>query len=598
MQWGDTQAANANQTEVLSSTPMRFKVFVNDFVKDKIIDAKLQEFTFNPVTSDYKAIDELLSTSTVIMSDWSKFKVKKLKTETPKTAQIYDVIMFVAGTTDPTNMTGKKHQANTEYWKEIDEKTRKETAASVNNFWHKIKELKPQYLNLHIEGDFFSWSGDNNTEERNIAAKRLLDLFLRVYKLWKNKEVHLHLIGHSHGGNVINQFTELISTDKEFPKLWKVKSITYLSTPFFQTKHQLNHSKLHKNCKIINVHNDYDLTQQLLADFSLVNLEGLLKSFQMEKFDLGIKTIKSVNKEVIKDYLKSWYSEKKAILAWKEMAKFFLGINLITSEFINYINSLKIENSNLQKEKDSFIYLLKNLLQWTYDVHQNYSDANGEHDKITWVSNLNLTQGLKVLNILFDIKKSPKDSYLLSLLAGFFGEKKGITDSLDETSWNPKKQARELSVLDVQIFENDPYNSRGKKKQFDTFLKGAQTAVHSNNLEDMLMRLFSQFIKPSALKDIIKYINEAEYIITGDLDKQLKILRGNFERYYLFLNKYNANLVTDKDEKIEESVKRPGTIPYLAMTSHSLSHTQFWTKVEEGLSGAFSSGKNPGYKKK
>ncbi len=34
------------------------------------------------------------------------------------------------------------------------------------------------------------------------------------------------------------------------------------------------------------------------------------------------------------------------------------------------------------------------------------------------------------------------------------------------------------------------------------------------------------------------------------------------------------------------------------MTSQSLSHTQFWSDVEKGLREAFSSGKNPGYKKK
>lgn len=85
----------------------------------------------------------------------------------------------------------------------------------------------------------------------------------------------------------------------------------------------------------------------------------------------------------------------------------------------------------------------------------------------------------------------------------------------------------------------------------------------------------------------------------GQLDAQLKIARGNLERYYTLVNQYHANLVTEDDEKnIEKLDKRPGSIPYLAMASHSLSHTQFWGEVEEGLKGAFSSGKNPGYKKK
>ncbi|WP_245365485.1 hypothetical protein [Chryseobacterium scophthalmum] len=530
--------------------------------------------------------------------------------------RMIDIVMFVAGTTDPVNTEGKKHHANTAYWKYIDEKTKEETEQSLNNLWNNIKKLKLQFLDLHIEGEFFSWSGDNDTKERTEASERLFDLLLRVYSGWKNQEVHLHLIGHSHGGNVINQFTELISSKEmiakstilkprkitEFPKLWKVKSITYLSTPFFQKKHQLNHSKLHKDCKIINVHNDYDLTQQLVANFSLNNLEGLLKSFKMERFEKGINIVKDVDTDAITKYLKSfiWQDFKnKATLAWQEMSKAFLGFNIITAEFIKYINSLKIENSNLQKEKDSFVSLLNNLQQWTYDVHKNYASISGGYDKATWVKNMKLTQGLKVLNTLFAIKSAPKDSYLLSLLAGVFGESKGITDSIDETLWSPKKQTKGLTIVDVPIYDSDPYNSRNKKSTFATFLKGAQNAVHNRELEDMLMRLFSQFIKPPQLKKIISYVDNAEYVVTGNLDTELKVLRGNLEIYDSFVTKYYAGLVTPQDEKnFDDILKRPGTLPYLAMASHSLSHTQLWGKAEEGLKSAFSSGKNPGYKKK
>lgn len=505
----------------------------------------------------------------------------------PKNNKIYDIVMFVAGTTDPVNTTGQKHQANTDYWQ-----------ASKDNFWNKIKELKPQFVNLHIEGNFFSWSGDNDTKERNLAAARLLDLFLRVYTFWKNQEVHIHLIGHSHGGNVINQFTELIATDAKYPKAWKVKSITYLSTPFFQHKHQLNHSKLHKQCKIINVHNEYDLTQQLIADFSLVNLEGLIKAFQMDKFDRGIKILKDVNTEAITKYLKGFPTKNKAVAAWAEMSKAFLGINIITSEFISYINSIKLDNANLTAEKDTFISLLNKFLQWTYDVHKNYTNG-GSYDKITWAQNLNLTQGMKVLNILFDIKSGVKDSYILKLLAKLFRANAGITDSIEVTSWDPSKQTKSLPILDVPIFDKDPYHSRNKRTQCKNFVAGASAAVHNGNLEEVLMRLLSQFIKPTELAKYIDYINSAEYIITGNLDKELKTLRGNFERYHTLVEQYYADLVAVKDETdIKDLIKRPGTIPYLAMASHSLSHTQFWPKVEEGLKGSFSSGKNPGYMKK
>jgi hypothetical protein len=79
---------------------------------------------------------------------------------------------------------------------------------------------------------------------------------------------------------------------------------------------------------------------------------------------------------------------------------------------------------------------LNNLLQWTYDVYNNYNVGIKEgYDKVKWASNLNLTQELKVLNILFDIKSRPKDSYLLKLMGGVFGENKGLTDSIDKTRY-------------------------------------------------------------------------------------------------------------------------------------------------------------------
>ncbi|MBF8455551.1 hypothetical protein IV494_00010 [Kaistella sp. G5-32] len=532
--------------------------------------------------------------------------------ETPKkTDKVYDVVMFVAGTTDPLNKSGLKHEANTGYWRDKDAKNNQ----SKESFWAKVKELGPQFQNLYIEGNFYSWSGDNDTNERNLAAERLLDLLSRVYHFNNNQEVSLHLIGHSHGGNVINQFTELITNKAMiakseflkkrnvtgFPEHWKIKSITYLSTPFFQKKHQLNHGKLHKECKIINVHNGYDLTQQLVADFSLVNLEGLIKSFAVDNFALGIKMLKEFNIDVILTYAKSfiWQDfDNRAIAARKEMAKAAKGINLVTQELIKYIDSIKINNSNLQKEKASFIGFLRSFLQWSYDVYTNYSNGSKNYGKAKFVADLNLTKGVKVLNILFAIKSNPKDSYLLSLLGGVFGENKGITDSIDETSWNPKKQTKKLSILDVPIFDKDPYNTRSKKSQFDNFLKGAQNAVHTNNLEEMLMRLFSQFINPDSFASVVKIIDYlVEPFVFGKLDTEVTILRKNMAIYSELVTKYNAHLVAEKDKNIKALDQKPGSVVYLATTSHSLSHTQFWKEVENGLKAAFSSPKSSHYKK-
>ena len=71
----DLVTANQNNpmATLLPQNPdIRVKAFVYDFLKDKIIDAKLQEFEYFPQLLDYKPTDELLSTSPVIMDDWDK----------------------------------------------------------------------------------------------------------------------------------------------------------------------------------------------------------------------------------------------------------------------------------------------------------------------------------------------------------------------------------------------------------------------------------------------------------------------------------------------------------------------------------------------
>ena len=520
-------------------------------------------------------------------------RFKKPEVKTKKTEKIRDLIYFVAGTTDPININSIKHQANKGYWRD-----------SQKNFWGQVKELKLQYHDLHIEDEFYSWSGDNDTKERIKAANRLLDTMNRVYPGFKRDEVHLHLIGHSHGGNVINQFTEIIAKDKHFPEHWKIKSITYLSTPFFQKKHQLNHAKLHKDCKIINVHNEYDLTQRLVADFSLVNLEIFLRNFQMENFKKGMDILKTVNTSAF-EVLYSTYIEDdtEGPLLWSETAKGLSGINQLTNEFINYIKSINLNKPSLDKDRDQFIALLKVFLHWTYETYntfnKNSQTRKDGYGRSEFVEDLNLPSVLATFNSLFDIKTGVKDSYILNLLAQVFAENSGVTDSIEINSWTPKNQTKALTILDLNITKYDSYNSRGKKTICEGFINSTSKALQNNNLEEVLMRLFSQFIKPEIMTYVVYAFHLAEIYFKGNTDTQIKKLRTNIEKYSTLVKQYHVGLVTEKDEKdFTDMMKRPGTIPYLAMTSHGLSHTKFWTEVEEELKKSFSSGKNPGYKKK
>lgn len=508
-----------------------------------------------------------------------------------KSKGIVDVVMFVAGTTDPVNTKGLKHEANTKYWQ-----------GTPENLWAKMKELKFQYNDLHVEGGFFSWSGDNDTSERIKAADRLLDLFVRLYPGFRKREVHLHMIGHSHGGNVINEFTNLIATDKRYPESWKIKSITYLSTPFFKKKHQLNHAKIHSACKIINVHNEYDITQQFVADFSLINLEILIAKFQKGDFDKALARLKEPDFTVYEMLNRTFgkISDTEGPRMWRSTVTLLDGVSMLFTAIVNYINS--IDTKRFKTEKAQFTGLLQRIQTWattskaTFASHQ--TRRAGGYSRGAFFDDLNFLQILRLVNEILAMPTGLTDSYLLGVLEVLFKENTGITDTIEETSWTPKKQTKGLEIVPVNITKFENYNSRNKKKNFDRFLSGVQAAQRNQNLREILMRLFSQFITGQQIQDIRNKINKLEYVISGAEDTQLTTLRTvNLANYQTLVTQYNADLVAERDRGLP-LMEKPGGIPYLATVSHSLSHTQFWEDAEKGLRSAFSSGKNPGYKKK
>jgi len=594
---------------------------------------------------------------------------------------IVDIIMFVAGTTDPGNTFREKYDANSTYWTD-------RVTESKKNLWKKIKNFSypdKQFNDLHISEEFFSWSGDNNTEERNLASERLFDLIMRLYGTASRKEKvhHLHLIGHSHGGNVINQFTELITNSemiakskvlkengiKEFPKLWEIKSITYLSTPFFNNKHQLNHTKTHKDCKIINVRNKYDITQRFIADFSLHNLEAIVGAFNGHEVSKAIDKIKLILQHNVYAQLKETWSiidKEEGTLIWSRTVLLLENIIFIIDEIISTISTLK---SSLSQEKQDLTNLLTGLRGLLETIRAEF-DANtinrdGNYGAAEFINDLELTltvtPALGILNRLFAITKGVKSSFILNTLAGIFDDKKGLTESIDDTSWSPKAQLQENDKYDLEeidITTKDVYNGRGKETDFEDFVAAIERCISNKNLQEVLMRLFSQFINEHDLRDMSTKIDGWEYWVTGDLDVALKELRANIDEYARLVGLYNADLVAERDMTEEEREERrrrlagekeedddddvdttiafttasinafntdyleitnrkektkaekekeeknkpetepltPGTIPYFATVAHSLSHSDLWRGVDAKLRSAFSSGKNPGYK--
>jgi hypothetical protein len=238
---------------------------------------------------------------------------------------VRNVIVLVTGTTAPTNVgTDPRSQSHSvpgevsgdgRYWGEYADLEDRlpgsaEDALDKFNFarddaWYwqdnrgfrqALVELCKQYSNLHLFR-VHGWSGDNAADNRRVAGAYLANRLRGAggekayYKGWLDKPVAFHLIGHSHGGNVINEFTRRAAEMGNWPKLWKIRSITYLSTPFFTTLHPVNTKVFDPECKVLNVHCQYDLTQRVVADFSLLPLFLVAQHGSVERVGVAVKAV-------------------------------------------------------------------------------------------------------------------------------------------------------------------------------------------------------------------------------------------------------------------------------------------------------------------
>ncbi len=208
------------------------------------------------------------------------------------------IYILVPGTSDPINSI--KNKQNTSYDKT---EGRANSYQSLSMYWDddfykRMKELENE-INDFIIFDKFGWSGDNCISNREVAGKYLVRRLCMkdehndkgYYEGLKNKSICFHLIGHSHGGNVMNEMTKEISAlGNKWPEKWKIKSLTYLSTPFFKELHQVKVSEsfFHKDAEVLHVYNEYDLTQNFVADFSMFSLDTLEKVLE----DKNIVTIR------------------------------------------------------------------------------------------------------------------------------------------------------------------------------------------------------------------------------------------------------------------------------------------------------------------
>lgn len=273
-------------------------------------------------------------------------------------SDIHNVIVLVAGTTSPGNLgTDSRAQdhsipgevsGDASYWGEFDGQEKAPAKfnddswywADNTDFRRALVELTQRYTNLHLFR-VHGWSGDNSPDNRRIAGAylaRRLCMATRnektkkkresgYYAGWRDKPVAFHLIGHSHGGNLINEFTKQAAALENWPKKWKIRSITYLSTPFFTQLHQVDTKRFDPECKILNVHCEYDLTQRVVADFSLLPLFLVLEQSGAQRVMDASKKIAFDLKKLQEHLLHAVKNARMAVQTdWEEILRDLVGI--------------------------------------------------------------------------------------------------------------------------------------------------------------------------------------------------------------------------------------------------------------------------------
>lgn len=576
---------------------------------------------------------------------------------------ILNVLVLIAGTTDPVNASTEKSKYANSYTQETSQDLALQNHESYTqvpvNYWDKefkeqIETFDEEYVNL-VLFPFHGWTGDNSKENREIAGAYLVNRLCgangeKAYyeETWQNKPIYFHLLGHSHGGNVVNEMTKQIDKlGSKWPKDWKIKSLIYLSTPFFKKLHQVkvNENFFHKDAEVLSLYNDFDLTQRMLADFSMETL-----SDEIEKLDTSglsdviddFKTyVESFPIDNLKDY--GWdkgyltMSYQDGLEVYNYTIKQLLpSLKDILAEIVSIINQLseqktyEINHKDLKKKIDKKEHTIieateaKNLKSFIQlidtDINEIITDLKKVVENNKSASTFSKLEYLKILFADAEIQLIPNLIEFLNINpATLQGAGNPLWNTLykilqhniayyDNTYAKPDIQFENSFLKDkitnINVTNDDIYSSKKESKNYYEFIKyieEIEERYEKNktqfNLLDLLFTLIANDKKAktllNTLPSIINKIDIVEYIVTGEADRRLKLLRKlltNIKtvfdvRSFGELEDSSQKLILEQEENNKDSnpyndtLKR-GSLMYFLIESHSTSRRRFHQKVK------------------
>jgi hypothetical protein len=548
--------------------------------------------------------------------------------------EVFHLLILVAGTTDPINTftdaahraISYKHKDTKKYWDKA--------------FYDGINELVASTLNASLF-DMHGWSGDNRKGNREVAGAYLVNRLVGANKekafygpSYKKKKVYIHLVGHSHGGNVMNEMTQQIyKLGKQWPATWKIKSFTYLSTPFFQKLHKVKVGDfVHPQAEVLNAYNDYDYTQRMLADFSLFTLHEAVVVNQITETAKGnIEKLMAASKAVPwqlanpksnywldKDEGRQLYTATRDLLGATtansmSVVKFLQSIEAIAvglNKPVEYkvnpavqanntvSHSFKLlSDSNLANLKTVIAALTANI---TLSVRalQEGIDANN-YSRVGFASAF-LRGGLPLANNLAAFLNVPAGALNVTsagvLWQTLVGVLSDAIEVFDDTGTKPDTQfngSRPITPLDVTA--RDKYHDSTQKAncikliaKLEALEKRVSAKPQANLLFDLVLILLVHNPQVRGIatmfNDWAGYIDWFEYAATGDVDVAAKALHATMTNLAnALLSRFVGEIEDSSDTQPDEDSGKRGSLPYLLKESHSTSRRVLHPEVKAFL---------------